>query len=341
MKIDSIEIKDTNGILSKDMWKTVPGIPSVQAYFDKSDKNKQVVKILPGNVNFITTGGDIDTPLSYKMYLMYNGTLDTKDRLFKRIVAEGAGKLDRQDIPTLEYSPNGMEKLSLEELDDSIYELSIKMHTGVADVLEYKEGALVKGEKMYNVKAVHNYPMMITEDPIVENNVVFLDGWYTYTFVMFRDVVAGDVVVKDLFYAYKGLIFKASVSGVIKTIADDIFIFGRNADGVFENIIQTENSDYMEMRVQLESRDGVGSNYNHSYIETQLLITDELRDAIVSEIVCSIDNNDTGCMFADWQVLTLKRQAAAIMFWNELYRNAQTIIESSRKMCHPKYKEEC
>lgn len=351
MDIKSIEIKDTNGSLAENMWKTTVNEPSVSAYFTESDNRKRVLNILPGNVNFITTGGDNDKGLSYKIYLMYNGTLSTKDKLYKTSLSESSGVLNRNTPPVTTYSPDGMPKLSLEEMQEEVIQLNIKMHTGVVDVLEYQEGAITRGNKTYNVKAIHNYPMIITEMPNIEKNVVFMDGWYTYTFVMFRDVVSRyTLVIKGDYYAYEGTVFKASRSGIVAvTDEGDIFIVDSNLSfnatdnfkGLDASELQGDGGDYMDFRLQMDQRDGVGDNYNHSYVESQLLVTDELRDAITREIMCSAASDDTGCDFANWQRLTLKRQAAVIMFWNELYRNAQTLIESSRKLCRPKYDDEC
>jgi len=342
MDIKSIEIKDTNGSLKEVLWKNTPQYPSVEAYLEMDKKtNKQVVNILPGNVNFVTAGGNINNGLTYQAFLTYNGTLATKNKLFKKILVDDRGVFYRDNIPVMQYSPDGVAAIKKEDLGDSIIDLSIKMYSGVVDVLEYREGDLTRGEKKYNLRAVHNYPMVITEDVNSEKDVVFLDGWYTYTFIIFRDIKLNDTIVKkDWYYSYKGMTFKASADGIVEDINGSLYVY-KTGTAPEDGEPQKEYMDYMDLRAQLESRDGVGDNYNHSYVETQLLITDEVRDAITDEIMCSICKNDTGCAFADWQVLTLKRQAAAIMFWNELYRNAQTIIESTRKMCHPKYREEC
>lgn len=351
MDIKSIEIKDTNGILSENIWKTTINEPSIVAYFTKSDNRKMVLNIAPGNVNFITTGGDNDKGLTYKTYLMYNGTLSTKDRVFKTQLSEESGVLVRSSPPITTYSPDGVMKPTFDEMQDEVIQLDIKMYTGVADVLEYKDGALTRGGKVYNTKMVHNYPMIITEMPNIERDVVFLDGWYTYTFIMFRDVVNGKTRVEEgLYYSFEGKVFKASKSGLVAiTEGGDIYIV--DATTVLDDsdtfvtfksaVKQDDSGNYMDLRLQMDSRDGVGDNYNHSYVESQLLITDELRDAITREIMCAAAVDDTGCDFADWQRLTLKRQAAVIMFWNELYRNSQVLIESSRKMCHYKYDDEC
>ena len=352
MNIKSIEIKDTNGSLSKDVWKTTINESSVTPVFDDSDDNKRIIKLSPGNVNFVTVGGRGNT---YKSYLTYNGTLSTKDQLYKRVVAEDVGAMVGTTAPVLTYSPNNSIMPSKEDMQNELIQLNISMHTGVADVLEYREGSLTRGEKSYKVKAIHNYPMTITEMPNMEKDVVFLDGWYTYTFVMFRDVISNVTrAEKGLYYASKGTMFKASKSGLVIVQSDgsvyilyDEFVL---EDGLEDNVdfrevvgaeLQADGGDYLDLRMQLDARDGVGDNYNHSYVESQVLITDEIRDAITREIMCSLCTDDTGCTFADWQRLTLKRQAAFIMFENGLYRNSQTLIESSRKLCHSKYKDEC
>ena len=97
--------------------------------------------------------------------------------------------------------------------------------------------------------------------------------------------------------------------------------------------MQVENVDYEELLFSLNETSGISAQANSIYLHSQILITDELRNSITKEIVHSAWEDKNGCDFADWQKLMLKRISASIMFENELYENAQTILESARISC--------
>lgn len=346
MEIKSIEVRDTSGVLSKPIWKTTPSEPGTLAWFDMSKSNKRQLNVAPTNVDF-EAANSISSKYTYKAVLVYNGTMSTKDRLFKNIVKESSGVFTTDSDAMLTYSPDGLEMPPMEALDDVVMDIS--MHTGMIDVLEYREGELTRGGKSYAVKARHSYPTIIKTLPNIEKDVVFLDGWYSYTFIKFVDVEAkGATAFVGEYYSFKGKIFKATRTGAVIISGNQIYIVDIH-DFDVEDIeaadisaeLQDDEGDFADMIMSLYPSDGVGDNYNHAYIESQLLVTDELRDAITNEILCTAMCDTSACDFADWQKLALKRQAAAIMFWNELYRNAQVVIESSRKMCQLKLSGKC
>ena len=352
MEIKSIEIQDTSGELINRKWRGGSTHSVVRSWFDEDENMSRRLNVSPANLRMSTVFGR-QAHSTYVAYLAYNGTNSTSSRIFRNIVAQETGVVDVSAAPVLSYSPNGLEMPAKEDLDDVV--IDIKLHTGQADILEYREGSLSRGGKSYGIKAVHSYPATVTTLPNAEQNTVYFDGWYTYDFITFRDLETGvSEVVADMYYSFEGLVFKASISGkfyalgeignrslYVKPVEDQDQDQQGDQDTDEEDFIKQSSSvqdtdiEYLDLIMNLKNSDGVGDAYNHAYLETQLLITDEIRDAITKEILCAATCKDgVGSTLGAWQKLTLKRQAAAIMFYNELFRNAQVIIESSRKMCN-------
>lgn len=372
MDIKSIEIQDTSGTLSDPIWRTGSTPTATTAWFSEDTSKSRQLSVAPMAIKFghVINKAEKYTQLSY---LAYNGTNSTSTRTFRNVVASSSTVFDYKTLPILTYSPNGLEVPDYDDLDDVV--IDIKLHTGQADILEYREGSLSRSGKSYNIKAVHSYPATITTLPNVEYNKVYLDGWYTYDFIMYRDIVSGITkLTEGVYYAYRGYVFKASVEGYFIAVDTgegtySLYIVANKptVETETQSVSRTQQSwiplnddvqmssdeetvlvasgatkqtidiDYLDVIMNLKNSDGVGEAFNHAYVESQLLITDEIRDAITEELICEVMcNDDVGTTFTPWQKLTTKRNAAAVMFYNELFRNAQVIIESSRKLCNVK-----
>ena len=121
----------------------------------------------------------------------------------------------------------------------------------------------------------------------------------------------------------------------IDTVTEDVFILKDEHNTVAEGIIQTANEDYEQLLFSLNETTGTSSQANNVFIHSQLMVTDQIRDAITAEAVeaAFMDQGDF-IDFQNWQKLTLKRMAAAIMFENGLFENAQIILESARSFCN-------
>ena len=324
----NILIDDTNGDLEKDLFKLYPERAALSVWFpDVSRKDKRTLSFSTDNIRYASIPDISDT--TYLTFLAYNGTLGLKDKVFSYVVAEDQGIHDVNSAPILNYSPdNAKVPEGLEEIDNVV--IDIKMYNGTVDVITYQEGVLFQGVKIYQAMSIRSYPIVATKLPNLDYRKVFLDGWYSYTQVLYRDVLVGGSVVKGSFYGYRGDVFKATNDG----------IFAINQDGSLIVIVTSEVSDlqstdinYEEILFSLNATSSSSAQGNSVFLHSQVLITDEIRDAIIKETLEVAMCASTGLDFADWQKLTLKRNSAIIMFENELYENAQIILESARAQC--------
>jgi len=330
----TILIKDTDGALSKETFKNDPEKEAVSAWFSDPDSDKRTLFLSPNNITY-TAISDI-MPSTYISFLAYNGTFGYTNKLYSTVLESQAGIVDMNTAPVMEYNPNGTEIPASTVASDE-YLIDISMYDGTVDVIHYQEGILSKGEKTYLAKSIRSFPTTVSGLPQVSGNLVYLDGWYTYTHIIFRDVAANSNVLKDIFYGISGFIFKATDDGkiAINSESGDILIIPVGKTLIEDGIPQEESHDYEDI---LFSLNAVGSDYSTQstaiFTHSQILVTEEIRDAITSEVVNAAMEDCCGPMeYSDWQKLIMKREAASIMFLNGLFRNAQIILESSRKMC--------
>jgi hypothetical protein len=327
MEVNNILIDDTNGVLSEELFKTNVDNEALSAWFSTTDE--RTLKMSANNVRYNSIPNINGS--TYITYLAYNGTLGYSEKVFTTVLVEDSGIFNPSIPPVLEYNPGEVIAPSAEELEDVV--IDIKMYNGTVDVLQYREGYLDTGEKTYKVKSVRSYPTTVTKLPNVYGNKVSLDGWYSYTQVIFRNIAVGDTLIKGTFSGYEGLIFKASDNGTMYVDVDGNILSVPDSGDIENAPIQVENTNYEEILFSLNETEGMGTDGNSVYVHSQLLITEEIRDAIVKEVIAASLKNCSGCDFADWQKLTMKRASAAVYFENGLYEQAQIIIESSRAMC--------
>lgn len=332
MKIESVLISDTNGSLASDLFKIHVDNPVISARLTDEKSKSRDLHISLDNVRLDSLPNIHNS--TYKTFLAYNGTLGYSGKVFTTVVKEASGIFDMTSPPVLKYSPGSVIRPDAEILDNVV--IDIKMYNGTVDVLRYAEGELNNGEKTYYVKESRAYPTVITSLPNVSGKKVTLDGWYSYTTIIFRHINEGDVVVKDNFYASAGFIFKASHDGQMYTekINNKVVILKPGDPTLNDATLQKKNEDYGQMLFSLNETSSTSAHGNSVFIHSQLLVTDQVRDAIIAEAIEAAFANPVDYVdFQDWQKLTLKRMAASIMFENGLFENAQIIIESTRKLC--------
>jgi hypothetical protein len=341
MEIPSVLISDTNGSLASDLFKIEIDNPVISASLTYEESKSRMLTIALDNVRLDSVPNIHNS--TYKIFLAYNGTLGYSNKVFTTVVKEIKGVFDSSNLPVISYDPGSMSKPSAEDLEDVV--IDIKMFNGTVDVLRYAQGELRNGEKSYYVKESRAYPTHISGMPNMVGNKVTMDGWYSYTAIIFRNIKQGATVVKNNFYALGDFIFKASHDGqLFLDAATNNKVILRPEDSTISKAIKQEkNEEYTELLFSLNETTGTASQGNNVFIHSQLLVTDQIRDAITSEAITAsfaepLDYVD----FQNWQKLSLKRMAASVMFENGLFENAQVILESARELCTAvKYNSNC
>ena len=333
MNIKNINIFDTHGELSEDLFKNHPDTSALSAWFTGTEENK-ILNFSTNNIRYASIPSINET--TYLTFLTYNGSSGAPNRLFSTVVAEDSGVFDVNNVPVLQYSPNDMYEVVRDGNADTFKDmmLDIKMYNGSIDVLNYADtrmshGPLSKYSKDYIVTSRRSFPTHVSALPNMEASRIFLDGWYSYTNILFRSLVDGDRVFKDSFYGSNGFIFKASDDGTYRNAEHGATIIVEGGTSVH----QVSNTDYEEILFSLNEATGISPQSNNVYLHSQVLVLEEIRQAIIDEVVEAACNCDIGCQLMDWQQLTLNRVAAYVMFENGLFDKAQSIIESSRGMC--------
>jgi hypothetical protein len=341
MEIPSVLISDTNGSLASDLFKIHVDSPVISARLTDEVSKSRMLTVALDNVR-LDSVPNIHTS-TYKTFLAYNGTLGYSNKVFTTVVKESAGIFDVSNFPVLSYDPGTLVRPNVTDLEDVV--IDIKLYNGTVDVLRYAQGELNNGEKTYYVKEARAYPTQITGMPNMEGNKVTMDGWYSYTTVIFRNISEGATVVKDNFYALSGFIFKATHDGQIyKDLLKGTVVVLRPGDNTLAAAaVQPKNEDYAQILFSLNETTGTSAQGNNIFIHSQILVTDQIRDAITAEAVtAAFADPEDYVDFQNWQKLTMKRMAAAIMFQNGLFENAQIILESARELCSPgKYNSNC
>jgi len=337
MNIDSILVQDTNGDLAKEILKNDVNKQALSVWFSDYDKaNKKILNFAVNNIRYDLIPSIEDT--TYVTFLTYNGSSGYQNKMFSTIVAYDSGDFNRHEIPVLTYDPNNIQVIpELEELNDVV--LDIKMYNGTIDVLNYTDykmghGTLSKGSNAYTVKSRRAFPTKVDILPNVENNRVFLDGWYSFTHIIYKDITEGSDLVAGNFYSFRGKLYKSLDYGK--------FYIGNNTTGRVvlrsgdistTSLVEVGQANYEDLLFSLNETSAISPQANDSFLHSQVLITEELRQAILQEIVKVACSKKIGCDFMDWQNLTLKRIAAYVMFENGLFEKAQLILEAARAMC--------
>ena len=331
MDVKSIIVKDTDGALANESFKNQPEIPAVSVWFAPSGNDVRSLSLSPNNIKYSAIPNIQGA--TYISFLAYNGTLGYSDRLFSTVVSQSQGVFDTTNVPMLVYNPNNtVLPVSQDDLEERV--LDIKMYNGVIDMITYTGGILKDGQKTYQAQAIQSYPTVVSELPQVSGRRVFMDGWYTYTNIFFRNIAICARLSEGVFYGYNGFIFKASIEGYMNLNNEGKVTVVPLAEGSV-GVVQESNTIYKDLLFSLDPTDaGPSALSGNEYINSQILITDEIRDAIILEVVdASLEKCCGPMQYRDWMKLSMKQTAAAVMFENGLYENAQIILESARPAC--------
>lgn len=337
MTVDSILVQDTHGELAEEIVKNDIDKQSLSVWFSTlPDTDKKVVNFAANNVRYDSIPNISKS--TYLTKLTYNGSSGYQNKIFSAVVAEDSGVFDKNNIPILTYDPS--DAVSLEDvpvLDDVV--IDIKMYNGTIDVLNYADsrmgyGPLTKGSSSYTVKSTRSFPTTIDTMPNISGKVIYLDGWYTYTQIVFKDIQEGDEIIKGNFYGKEGIIFKADYYGVLHIDSSGKkYIITPVGETKEDGFVEQSSINYEELLFSLPETSSISPQSNSVFLHSQVLITEELKVAILQEILDVSCKGKTGCDFMDWQKLNLKQLAASIMFENGMFEKSQVILESVRKMC--------
>ena len=338
MNIESILVQDTNGDLANDILKNDLDKEALSAWFTNIEgTDKKTINFSANNVRYDSIPNINGS--TYVTFLTYNGSSGYKDKIFSTIVATDEGIFESGNVPILRYSPVEFDNISaMEHLDDVV--VDIKMYNGTIDVLNYADarmgyGPLTKGSNGYIVKSRRSFPTKIDVLPNIRGKRVYMDGWYTYTQVIFRDIVDGDDIVEGNYYSKEGKIYKASAYGRYYMDNDYSGVVIRTSDGipVDDGLVRASTFTYEDILFSLNETADISPQGNSVFLHSQVLITEELRYAILQEIIDVACKEKIGCDFMEWQKLQLKRISASIMFENGMFEKAQIILESAREAC--------
>ena len=358
---NDVKVADTNGDLTKDMFKSHPSMGATTAWLDNE---KSALLVSANNILYSAVPGIKQA--TYKSYLTYNGTGGYVNKTYSTVVAEDQGVFNISSAPVLKYdSKKVMAVTDPQTISEKVYDMS---SFGDCTIVNYQTDCC--GGTTTRTISNNSYQRPATTMPNVSNTTVFVDGWYTFTFVLFRNIEQGDKVIKDSFYGFRGFIFKASVSGNMhaeiinvcdgsssiyykpgdkllvdspceedKCVEDSanashVYILPEGETDTSKSVEQEYNDNYIDVLFDLNNSSGISSHAGTIYAQSQILLTPELNKAIAEEILDqSIDKCAAGCDFADWQALMLKGIGAGVMFDNGLFANAQIILESGRESC--------
>lgn len=338
MNIESILVQDTNGELAEDVLKINLDKEALSVWLtDIENTNKKVLNFSVNNVRYDTIPNIQGA--TYATYLTYNGSSGYRDKMFSTVVATDEGIFDRNNVPVLRYDPNELDTpTDLELLDDIV--IDIKMYNGTIDLLNYADsrmgyGPLTKGSQGYIVKSRRAFPTKVDIMPNVRGTKLYMDGWYSLTQVIFRDLVDGDDVVQDNYYSKEGKIYKAAAYGRYFVDNDDngVVIRSDNQEILDDGLVRISDISYEDILFSLNETSGISPQANSVFLHSQVLITEELRYAILQEVIDVACKEKIGCDFMDWQKLQLKRVAASVLFDNGMFEKAQIVMESARAMC--------
>jgi hypothetical protein len=111
-------------------------------------------------------------------------------------------------------------------------------------------------------------------------------------------------------------IFKASDNGQLYIdAATNNKVILRPGDNTTAQAAVQKNEDYTQLLFQLNETTGTGAHGNNVFIHSQLLVTDQIRDAITAEAVSAAFAEPTDYVdFQNWQKLTLKEWPHRLCF---------------------------
>jgi len=322
MNIPPVIVKDTHGALTYDILKHDIEDTALEAVdIDGS------LHVTYRNINYKSIPGVIPGSLTYKFYLTYNGT-NGRNSLYSTVLMDEEGILDLKDQPEFVYSPKEFAK-DVINVPERLKNIDITFFTSEANILQFKPvESICDGTTTYTVMS-HKYPHHIGSPTNVSSKQVNYDGWYTATFAVFKDLKAGDCIIKDEVYSYKGVVGKAAASGDVVENGGELYI-GDDLEALVE-------LTYDEFILHANNLTGIATESAGHIANSQILVTKDINAAIINSIKKvnedTCDNCSNLCEIGEWQKLQQKKLAAFILFREGDFKKAQIVLESARVSC--------
>jgi len=327
MDIKNIYNKDTDGGLSEPLYKIDPNESALNSSIEYLLEGNPSIITVPSNIDY-TVIPDIGSNMTYRYILNYNSTMGRK-RLFSQLVKDEQGVLDVGNLPVFTYTPAALDYNADTKNEDVV--LYVNFYTQEANILQFigGEGNTPPFEAVYS----HTFPFSADLMPNFNGQDVFLDGWYSQVFVIFKDVKAGDIAIKGNIYGYNGISGTASISGTFRIDQNTQELKIEDENG--ELVEPFNASNYADIMLAIWTLTNMDANASGYMVNTQTIVTEETNLAIINEIKnISLDPAcDDICSIADWQRLQQKKLGAYIHFTEGNYRKAQVILESAREVC--------
>lgn len=347
MDIRIVESLATSGGLVDPTFRVDPALENVSLTWDE---NAQTLSLVDYNLDYNVLPYQIGTDMVKKVFLTYNGKNCSTGEMVETVLIESSADADLNQIPGYNNSNEWAYKPS-----EFTYNPELQYLTDPADYanlpFDYSQGFTVvkqfltaqaniaPGTPAYT--AFYRAPHLTSFLPAnVENNRIYLDGWYTSYVIACKKWSVVDPVLNG---AAKGSIFYYEPQGK----------FYINQTGNGGSLVVDPNNAALMMpdtanwlaNPNFENWVEFLRGYTDSflpgdpvyYAETQHLVTVELNKAILSELKkqCSCCNHPSfgSSSIMTYMKLMQKRLGAYVQFNSEIYHEAQCILESSRELC--------
>ncbi len=348
MNIREVESIATSGALLDTSFRVDGDVENVTLAWD-SEESK--LGVLDYNINYNHLPYGIGTEGVKKVFLTYNGRDPKTGRVIETVVLESADSASPVLEADSDYISPGYNNSNEWHYNPSEFTFpsEILSLTNPADYYnqpyDYREGFtvvkqfltananLAPGEPAYT--AFYRAPTVNTFVPAnTSNNKIYVDGWYTSYVSTVKTWEAADPTVAGASSGdilYKDDAFYINTTGVGGSL---------DADGIPDDVNWKKSPTFEEWQTLM--RDNVGELTTTDpiyFIETQHLVTVELGEAILSEVVknCAskaCDSPTFGVSHVSVYIKLLQKRLASWVKFNEgLYHEVSDILESSRALC--------
>lgn len=289
------------------------------------------LSITYNNIDFKAIPGLNPARVTYRFTLSYNGTMGRDNSLYSQVVMDEVGILNIADLPVFTYKSDEL-AYDIDILPSDVI-LNLNFLTAEANILQFKGVPIGGNNGPFTISSVNKYTFPFTIDKMVTGSgtTTYFDGWYTATFVIFKDMEEGvETPTSAGIYAYKGVLYEVTSGSTLHLSEDGVIISGGNT-------LKSSYEDYILKIGAYEKLDPLAGLY---LANSQIMVTQELNDAIIKEVKDSAEDPacDDTCTIADWQKLQQKKLGSYIYFTEHNFRHSQVILESARKACNRNYK---
>ena len=331
------------------LFRSNPAVESISLDYDEESGDLTVLDV---NLNWYNLPYQVGTELKKKVFLTYNGYNCETSLLTETVVLESGDGADLGQLPGYNnsnewiYSPADFRLpttlLTMTNPNDwSTYPYDVRHGFTIEKTFLTALGTAITTDATYT--AFHTYPNMTQYQPSnVEGNKVYTDGWYT-SYVIGCKTWASSA--PDINGAGQGeiIFYEPNETYYINITGTGGFITTDPVDGsTYPDIVNWRPSpsfaEWMDLMRQYVGNPPAVVDQPIFFIESQHLVTADLNKAILKELkqLCSVCVEPTFGMthVDDWMRLTQKRLGAWTMFSNELWVDAQVILESARNLCY-------